>query len=81
MDSGIDADHPHFKLHGNIDAASKLHADFSDTSDVPPGKVAALIDRYGHGTHVAGIIAGEQRADGPGGTPATMRAIMRSIEE
>jgi len=74
MDSGIDADHPHFKLHGNIDAASKLHADFSDTSDVPPGKVAALIDRYGHGTHVAGIIAGEQRADGPGGTPATMRA-------
>jgi serine protease AprX len=80
MDSGIDADHPHFTLHGNIDAASKLHADFTDTSDVPAGKVPALIDRYGHGTHVAGIIAGEQRADGPGGTPATMRAISRWIE-
>ncbi|HWN24123.1 MAG TPA: hypothetical protein VNN16_03365, partial [Candidatus Sulfotelmatobacter sp.] len=29
MDSGIDANHPHFALHGNVDPASPLHADFT----------------------------------------------------
>jgi len=80
MDSGINADHPHFKLHGNIDRESKLHVDFSGTEEIPEGKIGALIDRYGHGTHVAGIIAGEQRAEGPGASPETMRAVVRSIE-
>ena len=39
MDSGINADHPHFKLHGNIDPASNLHADFTGTDEVPEGKI------------------------------------------
>src|SRR5512132_828013 len=40
MDSGIDANHPHFALHRNVDPASPLHADFTDTANVP--KAATL---------------------------------------
>ncbi|MBA2622488.1 MAG: S8 family peptidase [Chthoniobacterales bacterium] len=79
MDSGIDVLHPHFALHGNIDPASPLHEDFTDTQDVPKGKSGALVDRFGHGTHVAGIIAGEQKADGTKATANRMRAVVRSI--
>ncbi len=43
MDSGIDANHPHFALHGNVDPASPLHSDFNDTPNVPRGSNAALI--------------------------------------
>ena len=56
MDTGIDALHPHFKLYGNIDVLSPYHADFTATSANPK----PLQDDYGHGTHVAGIIAGGQ---------------------
>ena len=59
MDTGIDVSHPHFELHKNIDAASPYHADFTDPAN--PGR--PLEDEYGHGTHVAGIIAGEQSAE------------------
>src|SRR4029450_297344 len=58
MDSGIDVNHPHFMRHGNVDPASPLHADFTDTPNVPTSGNAALIDRFGHGTHVAGIVWG-----------------------
>ena len=80
MDSGIDANHPHFALHRNVDPASPLHADFTDTANVPKGDNAALIDRFGHGTHVAGIVAGEQLADGTQAKAQKMRAITRSVK-
>jgi serine protease AprX len=80
MDSGIAANHPHFALHGNVDPASPLHADFTDTSNVPKGDNAALIDRFGHGTHVAGIVAGEQLADGTKAPAQKMRAVTRSVK-
>jgi serine protease AprX len=80
MDSGIDANHPHFARHGNIDPASPLHADFTDTSNVPKGANTALIDRFGHGTHVAGIVAGEQLADGTRSQARKMRAVTRSVK-
>jgi serine protease AprX len=79
MDSGIDANHPHFTLHKNVDPTSPLHADFTDTPNVTKGGNAALVDRFGHGTHVAGIVAGEQVADDTKGQAQKMRAITRSV--
>ena len=55
MDSGIDHDHPHFRKHSNIDPTSPLHKDFTVDGGGP------FDDENGHGTHVAGIIAGEWR--------------------
>jgi serine protease AprX len=80
MDSGIDANHPHFVRHRNVDPASPLHADFTDTPNVPKGGNAALIDCFGHGTHVAGIVAGEQLADGTKAQAQKMRAVTRSVK-
>ena len=59
IDSGIDGGHPHFAAHQNLSLADMgpvSHMDFTgaeaQTLDCPE-------DPYGHGTHVAGIIAGE----------------------
>ncbi len=56
MDSGIDKDHPHFKDNKNLSLPSPLaHKSFTGADP--------LSDSFGHGTHVAGIIAGKA-ADG-----------------
>ncbi|MGH6943292.1 MAG: S8 family serine peptidase, partial [Geminicoccaceae bacterium] len=61
MDSGIDGNHPHFKDHKNLDLPAPLkHCDFTTfgTQSEAESTAQALIDEAGHGTHVAGIIAG-----------------------
>ncbi|HET7074521.1 MAG TPA: S8 family peptidase, partial [Mycobacterium sp.] len=57
VDSGIQADHAHFAGYATLTDASvaDLHRDFTVDSDDP---TLALVDNDGHGTHVAGIIAG-----------------------
>ena len=61
IDSGVDARHPHFQKHENLNIGPKLyHYDFTtdDPLNQPRSGHAALTDEAGHGTHVAGIIAG-----------------------
>jgi serine protease AprX len=59
MDSGIDGSHRHFKTFNNLGElpSGVSHMDF--TGGVSP---QPLRDVFGHGTHVAGIIAGEFKA-------------------
>jgi subtilisin family serine protease len=68
IDSGIDRDHPHFAGGTVTDpAVSHLHRDFTGllTADgtVTDDPAPALTDPVGHGTHVAGIVAGAAPAD------------------
>ena len=69
LDSGIDATHPHFATYRNLELSLPLrHADFTGTSAAAGGVGAAdpaLQDGTGHGTHVAGIIAGVWPAGPP----------------
>jgi serine protease AprX len=76
LDTGIDAKHPHFRKHSNIDPTSTWHKDFT----IDGG--GACTDPNGHGTHVAGIIAGEWRVppDAPATTPRPV-AVSRYLKE
>jgi hypothetical protein len=54
LDTGIDAAHPHFETHNNI--AEQWDCTQRGREPVPGGD-----DDHGHGTHVAGIIAGREK--------------------
>ena len=62
LDSGIEGSHPHFREFDNLRVPEPLvHTDFTTTSNAP------LTDIPGHGTHVAGIIAGSWQSASPVG--------------
>ncbi|MER5638059.1 S8 family peptidase [Kitasatospora sp. NPDC002227] len=63
LDSGIDGAHPHFAAGNLTGRVARLHRDFTGlvpplAADGTPPPDAPLTDGAGHGTHVAGIIAG-----------------------
>ena len=64
LDSGIDEHHPHFTGNATLSApaVANLHRDFLIPGQ-PNATPGPLTDTVGHGTHVAGIIAGHAPAD------------------
>ena len=80
VDSGIDAGHPHFRAHANLELDRPLkHCDFTTLGEVDEdaSERAALTDEKGHGTHVAGIIAGALKA----GEGVTIKATINRKDE
>ena len=58
LDTGIAADHPHFKKHGNVVAQWDCTGNGSPRQLKPGDNGFGTLDGNGHGTHVAATIAG-----------------------
>jgi serine protease AprX len=86
IDSGIDSRHPHFDTYKNLELKPPLrHHDFTETVANQTGRRRnpALIDDFGHGTHVAGIIAGASYVHGAApasGTSASSGAETPTVD-
>ena len=85
LDSGIDKTHPHFQTHGNLELPTPLrHCDFTTFGELSEdeSEQAALTDEAGHGTHVAGIIAGAfEQGPNPDGAQVEIRATVNRKDE
>lgn len=74
IDTGIDTEHPAFQVNGQTRIIHYLDQETGKTytkADVQAGEATKSPDVIGHGTHVAGIAAG----NGGGSTGATYRGV------
>ena len=70
LDTGIQTSHPHFKQYDNIDRT--LSKNFTNAGNEPDDRYE---DDNGHGTHVAGIIAGEYKPEKEGDFPSASSEV------
>ena len=64
LDTGIAAGHPHFKTHGTVVQQWDCARSGPPRRYAPTDTGFDKLDKNGHGTHVAGIIAGGMTVDG-----------------
>ncbi len=81
LDTGVRADHPHFKaaMDGN---GSLIDAVWDCTQPGKPVSIAKAQDPDGHGTHVAGIVSGKEAA-GPhrGVAPRATLVVYKVLDD
>lgn len=76
LDTGIRADHPHFKKYENVKQQWDCTLSGDPVTHKPGSQGFNELDDQGHGTHVAGIIGGEYIFDAEAGGQATRLAGM-----
>lgn len=79
LDTGIDAMHPHFRRHQNVAAVWDCTRRGAPMALERGGRGAAK-DADGHGTHVAGIVAGEEADGGTGLSGIAPRAKLHAYK-
>ena len=72
LDTGVRADHPHF-------AGGLVEAVWDCTRPGPPVSIANAKDADGHGTHVAGIIAGREAGGAHRGVAPSARLVVYRV--
>jgi subtilisin family serine protease len=78
LDTGVQANHPHFT--DPATSASVISAVWDCTQRGKPRRLDAAADADGHGTHVAGIIAGDsRRPGGPRGVAPRAKLVVYKV--
>jgi subtilisin family serine protease len=78
LDTGVQANHPHFT--DPATGASVISAVWDCTQRGKPRRLDAAADADGHGTHVAGIIAGDSRQPGgPRGVAPRAKLVVYKV--